>query len=139
MKFCRFVPLDTSVARPATALFGLLEGGEVCEISGPPWGKWSRTAHTWPLAEVRLVAPVAPGKIVCVGRNYAAHAAELGNDVPKEPMIFLKPSSSIIGASEPIVLPVYSQRVEHEAELAVVFVLQCSRLHGYLHSFPTRR
>ena len=128
MKFCRFLPLDTSVARPATPLYGLLEDGQVCELSGAPWGKWSRTAHTWPLADVRLAAPVAPGKIVCVGRNYAAHAAELGNDVPKEPMIFLKPSSSIIGPGEPIVLPIYSQRVEHEAELAVVIGRRCSHL-----------
>jgi 2-keto-4-pentenoate hydratase/2-oxohepta-3-ene-1,7-dioic acid hydratase in catechol pathway len=128
MKFCRFLPLDTSVARPATPLFGLLEDGQVCELSGAPWGKWSRTAHTWPLADVRLAAPVAPGKIVCVGRNYAAHAAELGNDVPKEPMIFLKPSSSIVGPGEPIVLPIYSRRVEHEAELAVVIGRRCSHL-----------
>lgn len=128
MKFCRFVPLDTSIARPATPVYGLLEDPQVCELSGAPWGKWSRTAHIWPLAEVRLAAPVAPGKIVCVGRNYAAHATELGNDVPREPMIFLKPSSSIIGPGEPIVLPVYSQRVEHEAELAVVIGRRCSQL-----------
>jgi 2-keto-4-pentenoate hydratase/2-oxohepta-3-ene-1,7-dioic acid hydratase in catechol pathway len=128
MKFCRFVPLDTSVARPATPLFGLLEDGQVCELSGAPWGKWSRTNHTWPLSEVRLAAPVAPGKIVCVGRNYAAHAAELGNDVPKEPIIFLKPSSAIVGPGDPIVLPIYSQRVEHEAELAVVIGRRCSHL-----------
>jgi 2-keto-4-pentenoate hydratase/2-oxohepta-3-ene-1,7-dioic acid hydratase in catechol pathway len=128
MKFCRFVPLDTSVARPATPLYGLLEDGQVCELSGAPWGKWSRTNHIWPLSDVRLAAPVAPGKIVCVGRNYAAHAAELGNDVPKEPMIFLKPSSSIVGPSDPIMLPIYSQRVEHEAELAVVIGRRCSHL-----------
>ena len=128
MKFCRFAPLDTSVARPATPLYGLLEDGQVCELSGAPWGKWSRTNHTWPLSGVRLAAPVAPGKIVCVGRNYAAHAAELGNDVPKEPMIFLKPSSAIVGPSDPIVLPIYSQRVEHEAELAVVIGRRCSHL-----------
>jgi 2-keto-4-pentenoate hydratase/2-oxohepta-3-ene-1,7-dioic acid hydratase in catechol pathway len=128
MKFCRFFPLDSSVARPATAQYGLLEDQQVCEISGAPWGKWSRTAHTWALAEVRLAAPVAPGKIVCVGRNYAAHAAELGNEVPKEPMIFLKPSSSIVGPGDPIVLTIYSQRVEHEAELAIVIGRRCSHL-----------
>lgn len=128
MKFCRFVPLDTSVARPATPLYGLLEEDQVCELSGAPWGKWSRTAHTWPLADVRLAAPVAPSKIVCVGRNYAAHAAELGNELPKEPMIFLKPPSSIVGPSEPIVLSVYSQRVEHEGELAIVIGRRCAHL-----------
>ena len=128
MKFCRFLPIDSSIARSASPAYGLLENDQVCELSGPPWGKWSRTPHTWPLADVRLVAPVAPAKIVCVGRNYAAHAAELGNDVPKEPLIFLKPSSSIIGIDDPIVLTPYSQRVEHEGELALVIGRRCSHL-----------
>jgi 2-keto-4-pentenoate hydratase/2-oxohepta-3-ene-1,7-dioic acid hydratase in catechol pathway len=69
-----------------------------------------------------------PGKIVCVGRNYAAHAAELGNEVPKDPLIFLKPPSSIVGPGEPIVVPPQSQRVEHEGELAVVIGRRCSHL-----------
>jgi 2-keto-4-pentenoate hydratase/2-oxohepta-3-ene-1,7-dioic acid hydratase in catechol pathway len=63
-----------------------------------------------------------------VGRNYAAHAAELGNEVPKEPLIFLKPPSAIIGPDEPILLPPQSQRVEHEGELALVVGQRCSRL-----------
>ncbi len=128
MKFCRFLPLDTSVSQSGSAVYGLLEHEEVCELSGVPWGQWSRTSRTRRLADVRLVAPVAPGKIVCVGRNYAAHAAELGNDVPKEPLIFLKPSSSIVGIEEPIVLTPYSQRVEHEGELALVIGRRCSHL-----------
>lgn len=61
-----------------------------------------------------------PGKIVCIGRNYAAHARELGNDVPASPLIFLKPPSSLIGEGEPIVLPPDSQQVEHEGEIAIV-------------------
>lgn len=61
-----------------------------------------------------------PGKIVCVGRNYALHAAELGNEVPSEPLLFLKPPSSVIGDGDPIVLPDVSGRVEHEAEIGVV-------------------
>jgi 2-keto-4-pentenoate hydratase/2-oxohepta-3-ene-1,7-dioic acid hydratase in catechol pathway len=75
-----------------------------------------------------LLAPVEPGKIVCVGRNYAAHAAELGNEVPKEPLIFLKPPSAIIGPGEPIVLTPQSQRVEHEGELALIVGRRCSHL-----------
>jgi len=67
-------------------------------------------------------------KIVCIGRNYAAHAAELGNEIPKEPLMFLKPPSSIIGPQEAIVLPKYSQRVEHEGELALVIGRRCSHL-----------
>jgi 2-keto-4-pentenoate hydratase/2-oxohepta-3-ene-1,7-dioic acid hydratase in catechol pathway len=66
-----------------------------------------------------MSAPV-PTKIVCVGRNYAAHARELGNDVPERPLLFLKPPSSLIGSGEAIVLPPDSQRVEHEAEIGVL-------------------
>jgi len=77
---------------------------------------------------VRLLAPVEPTKIVCVGRNYAAHAAELGNEVPGEPLIFLKPPSSLIGPGDPIVLTRYSSRVEHEGELAVVIGRRCAHL-----------
>ena len=70
---------------------------------------------------VRLLAPVIPrSKIVGVGRNYADHAAELGNEVPSAPLLFLKPNTSVIGPDDPIVLPEWSQRVEHEAELAIV-------------------
>jgi 2-keto-4-pentenoate hydratase/2-oxohepta-3-ene-1,7-dioic acid hydratase in catechol pathway len=128
MKFCRFVPLDRSVSASATPLYGLLEGEEIREISGVPWGQWSRASRTWPRASTHLVAPVEPSKVVCVGRNYAAHAAELGNVVPKEPLLFLKAPSSIIGPDEPIVLPPYSQRVEHEGELAVIVGRRCAHL-----------
>src|SRR5580693_9102901 len=126
MKFCRFLPPGTS--EPASALYGLLEGHHIRDISGAPWSSWSRGSRAWPAAEVGLLAPVEPGKIVCVGRNYAAHAAELGNEVPKEPLIFLKPPSAIIGPGEPIVLTPQSQRVEHEGELALIVGRRCSHL-----------
>lgn len=80
----------------------------------------SFTGQRWALADVRLLTPVFASKIVCVGRNYAEHAAELGNDVPREPMLFLKPSSSVVGTHGVIRLPPQSKQVEHEAELAVV-------------------
>jgi len=80
------------------------------------------------LAAVRMLAPVNPSKIVCIGRNYAAHAAELGNEVPKEPLMFLKPPSSLVGSEEPVILTQYSQRVEHEGELAIVIGQHCSQL-----------
>jgi 2-keto-4-pentenoate hydratase/2-oxohepta-3-ene-1,7-dioic acid hydratase in catechol pathway len=64
--------------------------------------------------------PLAPSKIVCVGRNYAAHAKELGNEVPKQPLLFLKPPSSLIGSGESIVLPAVSKQVEFEGEIGVV-------------------
>src|SRR5580692_288466 len=128
MKFCRFVPTGSSAQPPPSAFYGVHEGDHIRDISGPPWSSWSHGSRTWPVAVVRLLAPVDPGKIVCVGRNYAAHAAELGNEVPKEPLIFLKPPSAIIAPGEPIVLPIYSKRVEHEAELAVVIGRRCSHL-----------
>jgi 2-keto-4-pentenoate hydratase/2-oxohepta-3-ene-1,7-dioic acid hydratase in catechol pathway len=80
------------------------------------------------LREVTLLPPVAPSKIICVGRNYAAHAAELGNEVPKEPLLFLKAPSSIITDKESIILPQQSSQVEHEGELAVIIGRICKNL-----------
>src|ERR1700675_1272031 len=128
MKFCRFLPLGTSAPQPASPLYGLLEGHHIRDISGAPWSPWSHGSRTWAVADVGLLAPVDPGKIVCVGRNYAAHAAELGNEVPKEPLIFLKPPSAIIGPGEAIVLTPQSERVEHEGELALIVGRRCSQL-----------
>src|SRR5277367_132780 len=128
MKFCRFVPLDTSALQPPSPAYGLLEGEYIREISGLPWSSWSQGLRTWRVGDVRPLAPVEPGKIVCVGRNYAAHAAELGNEMPKEPLIFLKPASSIVGPDEPIVLTPQSQRVEHEGELGLIVGRRCSQL-----------
>jgi len=73
-----------------------------------------------PIDETALLCPVAPTKIVCIGRNYAAHAKELGNEVPSEPLLFLKPPSALLGPGGTVRLPPESSRVEHEAELAVV-------------------
>jgi 2-keto-4-pentenoate hydratase/2-oxohepta-3-ene-1,7-dioic acid hydratase in catechol pathway len=104
--------------------FGVVEGDPdgltVAEIEGHPFGQISFTTQRWALADVRLLSPILPSKVVCVGRNYADHAAELGNEVPKEPLLFLKPSTSVIGPRDAIRLPAQSKQVEHEAELAVV-------------------
>lgn len=93
------------------------------------------------LADVRLLAPVLPrSKVVGIGRNYAAHAAELGNDVPEEPLMFLKPNTSVIGPGDPIVYPRQSHDVQYEGELAVVIGRICRDvppekatdvIHGY--------
>jgi 2-keto-4-pentenoate hydratase/2-oxohepta-3-ene-1,7-dioic acid hydratase in catechol pathway len=72
------------------------------------------------LDDVHLLAPVLPSKVVCVGKNYAAHAAEFGMEVPEEPLLFLKPSTSVIGPNDPITLLAVSRRVDYEGELAVV-------------------
>ena len=128
MKFCRFVPLSAREGQAPQPAYGLLESDHIREISGTPWLQWRETRADWPLKDVRLLAPCEPGKILCIGRNYAAHAAELGNPMPKEPMLFMKPSSAMIGPEEAIVLPQYSQRVEHESELTVVMGKQCAQL-----------
>ena len=80
------------------------------------------------LSSVRLLAPCQPGKIVCVGRNYAEHAAEHGAEVPKEPLIFLKPPSAVVGPNDAIVLTPLSQQVEHEAELVAVVRVRARHL-----------
>ncbi|MCA1589649.1 MAG: fumarylacetoacetate hydrolase family protein, partial [Acidobacteria bacterium] len=80
------------------------------------------------LDEIELLAPVTPSKIVCVGRNYAAHAAELGNDVPSEPLLFLKAPSAIVATGDEILLPRQSVQVEHEGEIAVVVGRTCKNL-----------
>jgi 2-keto-4-pentenoate hydratase/2-oxohepta-3-ene-1,7-dioic acid hydratase in catechol pathway len=78
------------------------------------------TGEVVPLDDVHLLAPVLPSKLVCVGKNYAAHAAEFGMEVPEEPLLFLKPSTAVIGPGDPIQLLPISRRVDYEGELAVV-------------------
>lgn len=126
MLLCRFVPPEGKGVSPPA--YGLLEAERIEELSGAPWQPWARTGRQWNRDQVRLICPVEPSKIVCVGRNYAAHAAELGNEIPKEPLIFLKPPSTLIGPDESIRLTPYSKQVEHEGELAVVIGRRCSHL-----------
>lgn len=100
--------------------YGWIHEGRVGAIEGDIFSEFRRLEAVTPLEEVRLLAPVTPSKIICVGRNYAEHAREHQVEVPQYPLIFLKPPSSVIGPEEPIYLPPQSQQVEHEAELAVV-------------------
>jgi 2-keto-4-pentenoate hydratase/2-oxohepta-3-ene-1,7-dioic acid hydratase in catechol pathway len=101
--------------------YGVLDGAEVAVIEPHPFAAYRPTGERVPVTGLRLLAPVIPSKIVCVGKNYRAHAAEMGGEVPDEPLFFLKPSSSVIGPGEPIRLPSdLSAEVHHEAELAVV-------------------
>jgi 2-keto-4-pentenoate hydratase/2-oxohepta-3-ene-1,7-dioic acid hydratase in catechol pathway len=94
-----------------------------------PWAKRSTEPFKpVPLDSVKLFAPVVPSKIVCIGRNYRDHAAELGNEVPKEPLLFLKAPSSIIAPGDAISIPAQSQRVDFEGELAVVIGKTASRV-----------
>jgi 2-keto-4-pentenoate hydratase/2-oxohepta-3-ene-1,7-dioic acid hydratase in catechol pathway len=86
------------------------------------------TVTSFPLDEVKLLAPVVPSKVVCVGRNYREHAAELGNKMPDEPLLFLKAPSAVIASGEQIELPPASQQIEHEGELGVVISRTTKRL-----------
>jgi len=101
--------------------FGLVDGPELILLKGHPLvNGYETTNERVAIKEVKLLAPTIPSKVVCIGKNYADHIAEMGLPTQPEPTIFLKPSSSIIGPGDPIVLPRQSERVELEAELAIV-------------------
>ncbi len=126
MIICRFI--DPETQRPA---FGVVENEKVYRLSGDlNAGNLSleQREPSFRLSEAQILTPVAPSKIVCVGRNYSEHAAELGNPMPSEPLLFLKAPSAIIGDGDLIELPELSQRVEHEGELGVVIGRRCSRV-----------
>ncbi len=100
--------------------YGWVHDDKVGPLEGDIFGDFLRQEADLPLDKVKLLAPLRPGKIICVGRNYVAHAEEHDAEVPKVPLIFLKPPSAVIGPNETILLPPQSQRVEHEGELVVV-------------------
>lgn len=106
--------------RKAPPIWGWLAADRVGVLDGSPFDEFRREEAVLSLESVQLFSPVIPGKIVCVGRNYPAHPAEHGADVPVLPLLFLKPPSAIIGPDQAILLPPQSHHVEHEAELAVV-------------------
>lgn len=100
--------------------WGIAEARAVVEVEGDVFGDYGATSRIHPLEDIRLLAPVAPSKIVALGTNFVAHAHEMGRELPAEPKIFLKAPSALIGTGAPIVLPEVEGPVEHEAELAVV-------------------
>lgn len=108
------------VEHQGAGVFAREESGELLLLRAAPWLAGEPTGERLALASAKLLAPVEPTKIVCVGRNYRAHAQELGNQVPTEPLLFLKPNSSLLAPGGAIELPSASQRVEHEAEIGVV-------------------
>ncbi len=105
---------------PTGEQFARLDGPLAHGLDGPPWLGGRESAAGRAFREDDLLCPVRPSKIVCVGRNYAAHARELGHELPSEPLLFLKPPSALLGPDGAVVLPPESARVEHEVELAVV-------------------
>jgi 2-keto-4-pentenoate hydratase/2-oxohepta-3-ene-1,7-dioic acid hydratase in catechol pathway len=102
--------------------YGIVDDTDLVVLAGDPmFAGFDTTGERVPIADVALLAPVIPrSKVVCVGRNYRDHAAELGNDVPAAPMLFFKPNTSVIGPGDAIVLPPQSERVDFEGELAAV-------------------
>jgi len=114
MKIARF-------SNGAEPRFGIVDGPELVVLKGHPLAVgYETTGERIPLKDVKLLAPTIPSKIVCIGKNFADHAAEIGEDVTAEPLIFFKPSSAIIGHGEKIVIPPQSSQVELEAELTIV-------------------
>lgn len=103
------------------------DGGDAVakEIAEHPFGSPTFTGRSWPLADVRLLAPILASKVICIGKNYAAHAAEMGGEAPVDPVIFIKPNTAIVGPNAPIILPPSSSQVDYEGELAVVIGRPC--------------
>jgi 2-keto-4-pentenoate hydratase/2-oxohepta-3-ene-1,7-dioic acid hydratase in catechol pathway len=99
---------------------GIVKGEDIEVLEGSMLGDFQETGTRIPLAGVKLLPPVTPTKIVCVGQNYLEHIAELGVPVPKEPLLFLKPPSCLIGQEDAIVYPRSAERVDFEGELAIV-------------------
>lgn len=115
MKICRYE--FQGVSR-----FGRIEGDTVRTLrAASPFEDVSTIDDRGvPVDSVKLLAPVVPSKIVCIGRNYADHAKELGNDMPAEPLVFLKPPSAVVGPEDTVVRPAASERVDYEGELGIV-------------------
>lgn len=124
MKICNFLFEDKKY-------WGALEGDRVFPFPDdkiPDGSEFENAGDGISIESVKLVSPVSPSKIVCVGRNYAEHAAELGNEVPKSPLLFLKAPSALITDGDPILIPTQSDQVEHEGELGIVIGRECRKL-----------
>ncbi|RYG77966.1 DUF2437 domain-containing protein [Yimella sp. RIT 621] len=122
MRICRYTDGEDPY-------FGLVDGAgeKIAQISGDPlYTKIELTGVTTTVDRVRLLAPVIPrSKVIGIGRNYAAHAQEMGAEPPKEPMMFLIPNTAVIGPDDPVVMPPQSERVDYEGEVAVVIGRMC--------------
>ena len=129
MRIVRFSPVsaDPALDLGTDPLYGVIHEENIAIIAGDPlYSGVKPTGKVVPISQVRLLAPVLPrSKVVCIGKNYADHAKEMGGDVPDEPIIFLKPNTSVVGPNDTIVWPAMSDRVDHEAELAIVIGRIC--------------
>ena len=130
MRIVRFTPPQGSKLG-SDPHFGVMEDEKTIRAiaSDPLYAGIFKEDETFLLEDVRLLAPVIPrSKVVCVGKNYADHAAEMGGEVPEEPIIFIKPNTSVIGPNDVIQWPSSSERIDHEAELAVVISKICKEV-----------
>lgn len=114
-------------SREDSIFYGVVEGERVIEVDDP-FKSTSPNGVVHNIEHLNALAPCLPGKAVCVGLNYREHAAEVGMDLPSEPVLFIKPSSSVIGTGDYIEYPEMSQRVDYEAELAIVIGARCKNV-----------
>jgi 2-keto-4-pentenoate hydratase/2-oxohepta-3-ene-1,7-dioic acid hydratase in catechol pathway len=108
--------------------YAVLVADKVQVLDGHPVGELRYTGEVLPIADIRLLAPIIPSKIVCIGKNYRDHALEMGTEPPAEPLFFFKPTTSIIGPEDAIRLPPQSDDVQHESELAIVISRLCKNV-----------
>lgn len=120
-KFCRFAVENRVYS-------GVIRGSMIDIVDGDVFTKFQLVRMSYPLERVRLLTPVVPTKVWCVGRNYADHAKELGNDVPDEPLIFMKPLTSIVPHGAVVKIPSWAGRIDYEGELAVVIGKKCRKV-----------
>jgi 2-keto-4-pentenoate hydratase/2-oxohepta-3-ene-1,7-dioic acid hydratase in catechol pathway len=117
------------IAHPGGVAFVTVEGeGDdlvAREIADHPFGTPTFTGRSWPLADTRVLAPILPSKVICIGKNYADHAREMGGEAPADPVMFLKPSTAVVGPNAAIKLPPDSSRVDFEGELVAVIGQPC--------------
>jgi len=125
LKLARFVA-DQKIC------YGIIEKNQILEVNNPgsDWCGFplTETGNTYDLSSVRILAPCQPSKVICLGLNYRRHAEEMKHELPKKPIIFIKPSTSVIGPEEAIIYPPQSNRVDYEAELGVVIGRQAYRV-----------
>ncbi|HEY6377025.1 MAG TPA: fumarylacetoacetate hydrolase family protein [Edaphobacter sp.] len=135
MRYCKFLSTEHGTSVPRYAYVEARESilWAVSPMEAPEEDLFARSfpiapLNPAPLTDLRLLAPVTPSKILCIGRNYRDHATELGNEVPKEPLLFLKPPSALLAPNGVILMPALSQRVDYEGELGIVIGRRCRNL-----------
>jgi 2-keto-4-pentenoate hydratase/2-oxohepta-3-ene-1,7-dioic acid hydratase in catechol pathway len=137
MRYCKFLSAENGTTVPRYAFVEQRSG--VLWATLPMQAPQEDMAARWlppiavnfqpvPLANLQLLPPVTPSKILCVGRNYREHATELGNEIPKEPLLFLKPPSSLLAPNDFIRMPALSSRIDYEGELGIVISRRCRNI-----------